>query len=527
MPQPQIIVTPHLAPIEVEFPAPVPEQVTLVGIGGRGPTGVFSPTDLARIAALETGKSDVGHGHSAATGSVAGFMAAADKTKLDGVAAGATANATDAQLRDRATHTGAQAIATVTGLQTALDGKADLVSGKVPSTQLPSFVDDVLEYANLAAFPGAGETGKIYVALDTGKTYRWGGSAYAEISASPGSTDAVPEGSSNLYHTAARVNALIASAVGSVVQAYSATLTALAALTTTAFGRSLLTQADAAALRVTVALPTSTTTGRLARYTDTAGAQGQSTGILESATGNIGIGTTSSPVPKLDIVTGNGTGLVNEAAAVRIRHSATDGNTMTMQLGVNNTSMGGANNGYAYMQAVYWGASNNCPIILNPQAGGVGIGTGTNSIGGHILLVQEAMGLRAPTLAGNGTLMGRVNFVHGGSYTNIPVYIAGVYDKSLWSHGSGLVFATLASADTSNGAAIERMRISSDGNVGIGTQSPTALLDVASDTVRVRTARTPASAAAAGNAGDICWDANYVYLCVATNSWKRAALATW
>lgn len=46
------------------------------------------------------------------------------KTKLDGIATGATANATDAQLRDRATHTGTQAIATVDGLQTALDGKA-------------------------------------------------------------------------------------------------------------------------------------------------------------------------------------------------------------------------------------------------------------------------------------------------------------------------------------------------------------------------------------------------------------------
>jgi hypothetical protein len=58
-----------------------------------------------------------------ATGSTAGLMSSTDKTKLDGVATGATANATDSQLRDRATHTGTQAISTVTGLQTALDGK--------------------------------------------------------------------------------------------------------------------------------------------------------------------------------------------------------------------------------------------------------------------------------------------------------------------------------------------------------------------------------------------------------------------
>ena len=67
----------------------------------------------------------------------------------------------------------------------ANDGVATLNSiGKVPNSQLPSFVDDVLEYANLASFPGTGETGKIYVAIDTGKTYRWSGSIYVEISAS-------------------------------------------------------------------------------------------------------------------------------------------------------------------------------------------------------------------------------------------------------------------------------------------------------------------------------------------------------
>lgn len=64
-------------------------------------------------------------------------------------------------------------------------GVAELDSnGMVPSAQLPSYVDDVLEYASLSAFPVTGESGKIYVALDTGRTYRWSGSAYTEISES-------------------------------------------------------------------------------------------------------------------------------------------------------------------------------------------------------------------------------------------------------------------------------------------------------------------------------------------------------
>lgn len=69
---------------------------------------------------------------------------------------------------------------------TALAGKADLVGGKIPTSQLPSYVDDVLEYANLSTFPATGETGKIYVALDTNLTYRWSGTAYVEISKSLG-----------------------------------------------------------------------------------------------------------------------------------------------------------------------------------------------------------------------------------------------------------------------------------------------------------------------------------------------------
>jgi hypothetical protein len=67
----------------------------------------------------------------------------------------------------------------------ANNGVASLGSdGKVPSSQLPSYVDDVLEYASVSAFPSTGESGKIYIALDTNKTYRWSGSAYIEISES-------------------------------------------------------------------------------------------------------------------------------------------------------------------------------------------------------------------------------------------------------------------------------------------------------------------------------------------------------
>lgn len=78
-------------------------------------------------------------------------------------------------------------------------------SSLVPSVNLPAYVDDVVEYSTKTSFPSTGTTGVIYVALDTNKVWRWSGSTYIEISGSPGTTDAVPEGVTNLYYTTARM----------------------------------------------------------------------------------------------------------------------------------------------------------------------------------------------------------------------------------------------------------------------------------------------------------------------------------
>ena len=86
------------------------------------------------------------HGHDTATTSDPGFMAAADKTKLDGVATGATANQTDAHLLARENHTGTQAAGTITGLATvATSGAYSDLSG------LPSLFDGA--YSSLSGIP--------------------------------------------------------------------------------------------------------------------------------------------------------------------------------------------------------------------------------------------------------------------------------------------------------------------------------------------------------------------------------------
>jgi hypothetical protein len=75
----------------------------------------------------------------------------------------------------------------------------------------------------------------------------------------------------------------------------------------------------------------------------------------------------------------------------------------------------------------------------------------------------------------------------------------------------------------------EVSRIDSSGRLLVGTVSDSggALLQVNGNRIRIATAKTPASATDTGVAGEICWDSGYIYVCTATNTWKRAALATW
>lgn len=65
------------------------------------------------------------------------------------------------------------------------------------------------------------------------------------------------------------------------------------------------------------------------------------------------------------------------------------------------------------------------------------------------------------------------------------------------------------------------------GKLGIVTGSPTAVLDINSDTVRLRISRTVTTSADAGNVGDICWDSSFLYICISSNTWRRIAHNTW
>ena len=146
----------------------------------------------------------------------------------------------------------------------------------------------------------------------------------------------------------------------------------------------------------------------------------------------------------------------------------------------------------------------------------VGIGTATpNSQPDekNDLVIGNLTGNRGMTIASAGTGVGTIRFARSASAN----------DGEGWIDYSGnskkMRFGT-------NGLNT-RVTIDGSGNVGIGDGTPTEALDINSDAIRIRSSQTPASAAATGTAGMICWDANYIYVCVATNTWKRVAIATW
>lgn len=120
------------------------------------------------------------------------------------------------------------------------------------------------------------------------------------------------------------------------------------------------------------------------------------------------------------------------------------------------------------------------------------------------------------TSGGSNTFVGRSagsSIATGSNNTILGRYTGGT---------SSLSNTIIISAGTS-----EQLRCNSDRNWGFGTSAPTVKVDIAGNAIRVRTAKTPASATAAGDAGTIAWDTNYVYVCVATDTWKRSALSTW
>jgi len=179
-------------------------KTMITGSAAGDLTGLTTTTKTSLVAALNEVHAEVGG---------TGWVAVDSSTTVKGI----QMLATNAEALAMASTTDALTPSNLASMVNVNNGLLKLdATGKAAAAQLPAYVDDVLEFANQAGFPGSGVTSIIYVAIDTGKVYRWTGTVYAEISASPGSTDVVTEGATNLYYTAARADARVVALVGTI-----------------------------------------------------------------------------------------------------------------------------------------------------------------------------------------------------------------------------------------------------------------------------------------------------------------------
>ena len=132
------------------------------------------------------------------------------------------------------------------------------------------------------------------------------------------------------------------------------------------------------------------------------------------------------------------------------------------------------------------------------------------------------------------------SFLSQGADTNINFVLAakgtgnvGLYTGS-GSVGAFFVIHTASGVNwlqvtgSATGNAVSVGAGGSDTNIDIAlTPKGTGIVRLGGDSIRIVTSKTPASASATGTQGQIAWDASYIYVCTATDTWKRAAIATW
>ena len=236
----------------------VPIVPTEPGGGGGGSTGPVSPGDLVGITPI-------------------GVALLEDST-----------TATDARATIDAASTGALVLkADQTALTAGLAGKQSLSArnqpngypglgpdGKIAAGMLPGGTEEIVEYDSTTDFPATGSVNVYYLALDTSYLYRWASTQYVLIPASPGTTDNVPEGPTNLYFTPARAEAALADELAGKADAATT-------------GAALATKADAAATTAALAGKAPATHSHTAAQTSTTAIAGVAGADVQAMLGSL------------------------------------------------------------------------------------------------------------------------------------------------------------------------------------------------------------------------------------------------
>jgi hypothetical protein len=450
-------------------------------IGGTREDVVLTPATMAAVLAAAPAI-DLANGANLPFGAVVGLGAAAALNV--GVGAGTVAAGNDSRIVNAVQ---SSSLGAANGVAT-LDG-----TGKVPSAQLPSYVDDVLEYSTYSALPTPGEAGKIYVTIDTNYEYRWSGSTYIQLVKSPGSTDAVPEGTANLYFTPARALAAVppssavptmagSASVGTVmswargdhVHPSDTSRLAIASLGTNvlaALGNAL----NASSGLLSVSQATSTYASQVAaNLRDGATLAGglllvDGTPVVTTNTlYNIGgvLYWNGSPVA-------NGASVNGTPGCVPVFTGANSlGNSLLVQVGatIYNGNAGGAS---ALVVGNNAGGKTQLQLATSSDGGGYGIVQGVSSAGsswGNVALNPNGGSVGVNTNSPNAPFHVNGLSLLGGSATNSTAL-------SVYSGGSG--FVSIEGVDPTNGGTKRNIALAAyGGNVGIGTSSPGRALHV-------------------------------------------------
>lgn len=189
----------------------------------------------------------------------------------------------------------------------------------------------------------------------------------------------------------------------------------------------------------------------------------------------------------------------------------------TIQRGSGNVGIGTTNpTALLFIENASQGA-----IIRNNSTVSIPAGSGTYNLSQLDLLHNGTTGVFARQVLRYNRTTSRYEFMQ--SFRNAAGGSLNVQYLDI-DNGSYQIQSGITNMDFKNSG---NVTFSNSGSVGIATTSPSTYLDINGNKFRLRTAKTPSSSTDTGNAGDICWDTSYIYICTATNTWKRVAISTW
>lgn len=290
----------------------------------------------------------------------------------------------------------------------------------------------------------------------------------------------------------------------------------------------------------------------------TVGATTAASGRFTTITGTSTTASTSSTTGALIVAGGAGIAKDSWINAVRVGQGAAGTNNTVCGDGTGGQLTSGADGcTFVGRQAGFWNSSGdgntalgyNCQVNIRTGSWNSGFGINalyTNQSGSHNVAVGLE-GLYSVTHSFNSSFGSTAGYALTGATSQNNVVIG--YAAARF-HSDGTTALTTAASSVYIGSQCRGLNNSDSNSIVIGASAigdganttvlgtssttqtklhgtATSVGIISGDRLRIVNAKTPASASAAGTAGDICWDASYLYICTATNTWRRIAHATW